>query len=163
MTKTYISANEHILTITRSFEAPLRLVWRAWTEAALLDQWWAPKPWKSQTSYMNFQEGDYRLYAMVGPEGEVHWGRTDYQSIVVHEMFTGEDSFCDQDGNVNEAFPTAAFVNRFSVRDDTTQVQMVTEYASKEHLDQVVAMGMREGLTAAFENLDSLLTNETEQ
>lgn len=33
----------------REFEANLSLVWKAWTEAEMLDQWWAPKPWKCET------------------------------------------------------------------------------------------------------------------
>ena len=37
------------MTITRSFDAPVSDVWRAWTESKLLDQWWAPKPWKAET------------------------------------------------------------------------------------------------------------------
>lgn len=87
MNNTIFTANENILKVERTFNAPIELVWRAWTEAELLDQWWAPKPWKSETSHMDFSEGGYRLYAMVGPEGEKHLGRTDYRSIDVHVQF----------------------------------------------------------------------------
>ena len=38
------------MTITRGFDAPVADVWRAWTESELLDQWWAPKPWKAETN-----------------------------------------------------------------------------------------------------------------
>ena len=47
--------------ITREFEAPLSLVWEAFTSAELLDQWVAPKPFTSRTKYMEFKEGGKRL------------------------------------------------------------------------------------------------------
>ena len=65
------------MTITRSFDAPVSDVWRAWTESELLDQWWAPKPWKAETKSMDFRVGGYWLYAMVGPDNTKHWAKAD--------------------------------------------------------------------------------------
>lgn len=158
MKETKFTADQNILTVTRAFDAPLALVWRTWTEADLLDQWWAPKPWKSETSHMDFKVGGYRAYAMVGPEGEKHFARTGYLGIRTHEGFSGEDAFCDDGGQVNPEFPIAKFENQFEADSQATVVTVVTEYASEEHLQQVIQMGMKEGLTMAFENLDHLLT-----
>src|SRR5690606_36527914 len=55
------------VTVKRSFDAPVDLVWSAWTEANLLAQWWAPKPWKAVTKDMDFREGGRWLYAMTSP------------------------------------------------------------------------------------------------
>ncbi len=158
MKETKFTANQNVLTVTRAFDAPLALVWRAWTEADLLDQWWAPKPWKSETSHMDFSVGGYRAYAMVGPEGEKHFARTDYLAIEIHKGFSGEDAFCDNQGQVNPEFPVATFKNQFETDSETTRVIVVTEYASEEHLQQVIQMGMKEGLAMAFENLDNVLS-----
>ena len=59
--------------ITREFEADLDLVWDAFTQAELLDQWVAPAPFKARTKYMNFVVGGKRFYAMVSPEGQEGW------------------------------------------------------------------------------------------
>ena len=158
MSNTKFTTDGNILTIERTFSAPLGLVWRTWTEAELLDQWWAPEPWKSETSHMEFKEGGYRLYAMVGPEGEKHIARTNYLSIDIHKQFSGEDAFCDQDGNVNPEMPVSTFNNQFDETGDSTLVTVVSEYGSEEHLQQVIEMGMKEGLEMAFENLDRLLS-----
>ncbi|MDZ7624970.1 MAG: SRPBCC domain-containing protein [Ignavibacteriaceae bacterium] len=48
--------------VTREFAAPLSKVWAAWTQSELLDQWWAPKPWKAKTKEMEFKEGGHWLY-----------------------------------------------------------------------------------------------------
>ena len=144
-------------TVTRKFDASIDFVWRAWTEADLLDQWWAPSPWQSKTKEMTFEPNGKRLYAMVGPEGEEHWGLTTYLSIDKHKMFSGTDAFCDNSGQVNNELPEATFVNQFKDGDETTTVTVITEYASEEHLEQVIQMGMKEGLEMAFENLDQVL------
>ncbi|MEM9856933.1 MAG: SRPBCC domain-containing protein [Bacteroidota bacterium] len=157
MSNTTFTANGNVLTVERAFNAPLDLVWRTWTEAELLDQWWAPEPWKSETSHMDFKEGGHRLYAMVGPEGEKHIARTNYFSIDIHKQFSGEDAFCDQEGNVNPEMPVSTFNNQFDETGESTFVTVVSEYVSEEHLQQVIEMGMKEGLTMAFENLDSVL------
>ena len=161
MNKTEFKANKNQLTVTRTFDASLELVWRAWTEAELLDQWWAPTPWKSETSHMEFKVGGYRLYAMVSPEEERHIGRTDYLSIDTHEQFSGEDTFCDPDGNVNPDMPVSKFNNQFEGDGDKTLVTIISEYASEEHLQHVIQMGMPEGLTMCFESLDTLLKKIT--
>ncbi len=157
MNETKFTPNGSVLTIERTFNAPLAIVWRTWTEAELLDQWWAPKPWKSETSHMDFKEGGYRLYAMVGPEGERHIARTNYLSIDIHKQFSGEDAFCDQDGKINQEMPISTFNNQFKEQANETFVTVVSEYASEEHLQQVIQMGMKEGLTMAYENLDNVL------
>lgn len=157
MNNTNFSADGNVLKIERLFNAPIGLVWRAWTEAELLDQWWAPKPWKSETSHMDFSEGGYRLYAMVGPEGERHLGRTDYLSINIHQQFSGEDAFCDEEGNINPELPVSKFKNQFENANNRTFVIIISEYVSEEHLQQVIQIGMKEGLAMAFENLDSTL------
>lgn len=160
MSKTIFKSEENKLTVTRTFNAELALVWSAWTEPDLLDQWWAPKPWKSETSYMNFVENGYRIYAMVGPNGERHLARTDYKTINAKETFTGEDSFCEADGTINSTMPIAKFKAEFLANSNTTMVILHSEYQTKEYLEQVINMGMKEGLSMAFENLDDYIQQQ---
>lgn len=160
MSKTIFKSEENKLTVTRTFDANLNLVWSAWTQAELLDQWWAPKPWKSETSYMHFVENGHRVYAMVSPEGEKHIARTDYKSINPKETFSGEDSFCEPDGTINTDMPVAIFKAEFTANSNATVVVLNSQYQSKKHLEQVLAMGMKEGLSMAFENLDEYIKQQ---
>ncbi|MGQ8338889.1 SRPBCC family protein [Sunxiuqinia sp. A32] len=159
MNKTTFETNGSELTVIRTFNAPLSLVWRAWTEAELLDKWWAPKPWKSETSYMDFKEGGHRIYDMIGPEGERHGGRTDYLHIQEHKNFSGKDFFLNDEININPNMPIAQFQNQFEPKVNETVVTIKTQYTSEEQLKQVLEMGMKEGLSMAFENLDQVLAN----
>src|SRR5512144_1276753 len=93
------------LTVSREFDAPVELVWKAWTEKDLLDQWWAPKPWKANTRSMDFSEGGSWLYSMDGPDGSSALCRVNYKTISPNRSFTAEDTFCDEQGNPTDALP----------------------------------------------------------
>lgn len=145
------------ITVKREFEAPLALVWRAWTEAELLDQWWGPQPFHVETKEMDFREGGHWLYAMVSPEGEKHWAKMSYERICLEEFFKGKDAFCDEQGNVVEHIPGMDFHNHFSSQGETTLVSSHIEFVSEEALEQTIAMGFKEGLTTAINQLAELL------
>lgn len=143
--------------VEREFDAPLNLVWAAWTQSEILDQWWAPKPWKTETKEMNFAEGGYWLYAMKGPEGEVHWCRNDYETINPLKSFSGFDAFCDEEGNINPDFPRSKWTNAFAENNGSTTVTVLVSYDQLSDLEKIIEMGFKEGFTAALENLDEWL------
>src|SRR4051812_45935657 len=87
--------------VDREFAADLSSVWDAFTKKEILDQWWAPKPWMSETKVMNFTDGGKRIYAMVSPEGDRHWSIQKYTAITPTSNFKIWSGFCDQDGNIN--------------------------------------------------------------
>jgi PhnB protein len=146
------------LQVVREFDAPLEQVWRAWTESELLDQWWAPKPWKARTKSMDFREGGSWLYCMEGPEGEESpWCRADYKTIDAQKSFTIVDAFCDENGNDNSDTPNMHWKNVFSETNSGTRVEVEITFASVADLEKIVEMGFKEGFTAGLENLDELL------
>ena len=100
------------LVVTRDFDAPVAQVWKAWTDSKILDQWWAPKPWKAETKSMDFRDGGNWIYAMKGPEGEAQWCRADFEKIVPQKSYTGTDAFCDEKGNINKQFVQVAMRSR---------------------------------------------------
>jgi len=145
------------LLIDRDFAAPVDAVWRAWTESPLLDQWWAPRPWKARTKTMDFREGGYWLYAMVGPDGTEQWCRADYQKVVTNEMYEGSDAFCDAEGNPSGELPSMHWLVRFTPVADHTRVHVEVSFNTEADLEAIVKMGFKEGFTAAHGNLDELL------
>jgi PhnB protein len=145
------------MNVTREFSASLEQTWQAWTDKELLDQWWAPKPWKAETKTMNFKEGGYWLYCMAGPGGEQHWSRADYKKIVPLNYFIGVDSFCDEHGNRNPDMPGMEWKVTFSKTNSGTKVLVEITFASEKDLQTIVEMGFEEGFSAAHENLDQYL------
>jgi uncharacterized protein YndB with AHSA1/START domain len=145
------------LEVAREFKADLSLVWRAWTEAELLDQWWAPKPWKCVTKTMELKPGGKWIYDMVGPNGERHGALQIFEEIKFHVFFSGKDAFADSEGNINEALPVATWRNSFSSTENGTLVRTYAQYPNPEALKTVLDMGMEEGLQMAQNNLEELL------
>ena len=145
------------IKVEREFAAPLSKVWAAWTEPKLLDQWWAPHPWKARTKTMDFKEGGHWLYAMVGPDNAEHWARADYKNITLLKSFSGRDAFADEKGNVNRELPSSVWKTTFIDRSDSTLVNVEITYDTLTDLEKYIEMGFKEGFTAALENLDKLL------
>lgn len=152
-------ANNQI-KVERSFNAPLDLVWSAWTEAEILDQWWAPKPWTAQTKSMDFREGGHWIYAMVSPEGEKHWAKVDYLKIIPQEFFSALDGFCDEDGNHNTSLPRNKWENSFTGQGEETIVNILLSFDTLEDLEKIIEMGFKEGFTAGLENLDQYIESQ---
>jgi len=149
------------IQVIREFAAPVSRVWKAWTQQELLDQWWAPKPWTAQTKEMDFREGGKWIYAMVSPEGEKHWARTDFQSVKTLVSFTGLDAFVDEKGNKNTGLPESSWKVEFDESSiTTTLVSVEIEYDSSEDLEKILEMGFIEGFSAALQNLDELLAEQ---
>ena len=149
------------LVVVREFDAPLERVWKAWTESSLLDQWWAPKPWKAITKSMDFSEGGTWLYYMQGPQGEKHYCRADFKTIDAPKSFSVVDAFCDENGNPTAELPGMHWKNEFSETDTGTKVEVEISFASEEDLNKIVEMGFKEGFTAAHGNLDELLASSS--
>jgi uncharacterized protein YndB with AHSA1/START domain len=98
------TANKTI-TVVRPFDANQQQVWDAWTQSEILDQWWAPKPWKAGTKSMDFREGGEWFYYMEGPDGERHYSKFIYKTINPITSYSGYDMFSDENGNRNTEFP----------------------------------------------------------
>ena len=144
------------INVEREFAATLSNVWAAWTDSKILDQWWAPKPWKAITKIQDFREGGFWLYAMAGPDGSKHWARLDYKSIEPLESYSGQDAFCDEEGNINPAFPSSNWTNKFTETHGSTMVSIEIKYNELSDLEAIIEMGFQEGFTAGLENLDEL-------
>ena len=152
-----VNKENKTIHITREFNGSLELVWRAWTTAELLDQWWGPQPWRAETKTMDFREGGFWLYAMVSPEGEKGWAKTNFLSIVKEESFVSKGGISDENGTANPAFPQNLWENNFIPGDDKVRVDMLLTYDSLADLEQEIEMGFKEGMTIDFQQLDELL------
>ena len=150
-------ASNKKLLIVREFDATPDEVWKAWTESELLDQWWAPKPWKANTVSMDFREGGLWLYYMQGPNGEKSYCRVDFRSITPGRTIVSEATFCDEQGIVANDFPVMYWKNDFQSTSTGAKVVVELSFDSEADLEKIVAMGFKEGFTMGLGNLDELL------
>ena len=144
------------VSITKEFDAERDLVWDAYTKPELLDQWWAPKPFTSRTTLMDFKVGGRRFYAMVSPEGQERWAVQKYTSITPKTNFKFFNAFADE--NENLQLPGSDWDLNFREYDGTTTVSISIYNESLERLERMIETGFKEGFTATVGSLEELLT-----
>lgn len=142
--------------VAKEFAAELSLVWDAFTKQEILDQWWAPQPWKSVTKYMDFKIGGRRFYAMVGPEGQEHWSIQQYSSISPKTNFKMLNAFADKDENPD--LPGSNWDLNFNEQNGMTKVSISIKNDSLVRMEQMIEMGFKEGFTMTLNHLENLLT-----
>lgn len=152
-----VEKDARTITVERSFNAPLDPVWAAWTEADILCQWWAPKPYECVIKSLDFREGGRWHYYMQGPEGDRHWCFFDYDVVRPRTFFSGQDGFCDEQGKASDLIPSTRWENHFSEQDGSTMVRVRMHFVSDEALEKTIEMGFKEGFTAGLDQLDELL------
>jgi len=155
-----VDKERQAIQVKRIFRAGPELVWLAWTTPSLLDQWWAPKPYRTETKHLECKTGGHWLYAMIGPENDAHWCRADFTAVTANKYFEATDAFCDADGKVNSEFPVAHWKCTFTTADEGTLVSIQIAYNSTEDLEKYLSLGFSEGFTSALGNLDQYIESQ---
>ena len=87
------------MVITRIFNAPREVVWKAWTDPKYVMQWWGPKGFTAPVCKMDFRVGGKFLYCMRSPDWQEFWSGGEYHEIVLHEKIVSSMYFSDAEGN----------------------------------------------------------------
>src|SRR5258708_5088372 len=95
--------NQDGIVIERIFDAPVELVWKAWTDSEMVMKWWGPEGFTAPSAKVDLKVGGKYTYAMKGPEGS-QWDKVMYSSgiykeIVPNEKIVTSDYFSDEEGN----------------------------------------------------------------
>lgn len=143
--------------VMKVFQADAPKVWDYFTKSELLDQWWAPKPWKCETVEMTFKEGGVWHYAMAGPDGERMYAQVKYGEITEHRSFDGVSAFCDAKGIINEDLSPPKWLFGFTGVEGGTKVTVNIHFASSEVMKHLMEMGFEGGFTMGLNQLDELL------
>ncbi len=100
-------SNPTTLLITRTFDAPLKKVWHAWTDAEQVKKWWGPNNFDCPVATIDLREGGKYLYCMrstgvipMFPKGQEFWSTGTYNEVVPMKRIVASDHFSDKDGNI---------------------------------------------------------------
>ena len=102
MTETANNVKKEDLVVTRIIDAPLEMVWKAWTDPEQVKRWWGPKNYISPTCKIDLREGGKYIFCMRAPEdqgGQDSYTSGVYKKIVPMERLEFTQSLSDQDGN----------------------------------------------------------------
>ena len=88
------------MVVTRVFDVPRELVWKAWTDPKYVVQWWGPKDFAAPVCKMDFRVGGKSLLGMKTPDGQEFWNAIEYHEIVLHEKIVSLMYFSDSEGKM---------------------------------------------------------------
>ena len=92
-------SEEQVVAITRVFDAPREVVWKAWTDCERLARWWGPKDFTTPLCKIDLRQGGVFHNCMRSAEGRDYCGKGVYREIVDRERITFTDFFVDEEGN----------------------------------------------------------------
>lgn len=145
------------MTITAEFAAPIERVWRIWVDPRRLERWWGPPTWPAIFERHEATEGSRSSYVMTGPDGEKARGYWVVTKVEEPTRFEFDDGFADDEGRPVEAMGVTHAVVTLEEAGESTRMTIRTSFESAEQLEQLVQMGMEEGMTLAMGQIDAIL------
>ena len=145
---------EREITITRTFDAPRALVFRAWTDAAQLAQWWGPKGFTNPVCEIDARVGGKLRIHMRAPDGAIYPMRGEIREIVPPERLAFTNIAVDEVGNpIIEGFTTVTFADE----DGKTRLTLHTRGSAVVERAVAYLQGMEMGWTMSIDKLQALL------
>jgi uncharacterized protein YndB with AHSA1/START domain len=155
------------LIITRSFKAPRALVFKAWTEADGLAQWWGPKTMRIEILKLDVRPGGIFHYRMVLPDGRPLYGRFTYGDVEPPERLTFVNGFSDEQGGLArnpfaEGWPLqVSNVLTLTEQDGVTTLELRGEPLDATDAERALFKAghssMQQGFAGTFEQLGAYL------
>jgi uncharacterized protein YndB with AHSA1/START domain len=145
-------ADEPIIIMTRTLNAPRALVWKAWTEPQHIARWWGPRSYNTKVVKQDVRVGGEWRYEQQTPEGDAYVFIGRFLEVVEPEKlvntFGVEGMFEDK---------TLVETHTFEERDGRTFYKSVSRFDTIEDRDGMVASGMEEGARDSMDKLEELL------
>jgi uncharacterized protein YndB with AHSA1/START domain len=156
--------------ISRTFDAPRELLWKAWSERARLMEWFGPKGFKMPAAKMDFRPGGSFHYCMAAPDGHEMWGKFVYREIVSPEKIVLVNSFSDEAGGITRHPMSATWplemLSAFTLVEENSRTTAKVEWtplnATEDERKTFDAAheGMKQGWSGTFDQLAAYLAKE---
>ena len=149
------------MTLTAEFDASPGRVWQLWADPRQLERWWGPPTYPATFTKHDLAPGSRVEYHMTGPEGDQPKGYWDVLEADAPHRLVFRDGFANDDGTPNDALPrNEGRVTIEAVGAGRTRMSIESIFPSAEAMEQVLAMGMEEGLTQAVGQIDAILAED---
>ena len=164
MTVTAVRKNPQTLTMTleAEFDASPERVWQLWADPRQLERWWGPPSYPATFTKHDLAPGSRVEYHMTGPGGDQPHGYWEVLEADAPHRLVFRPGFANADGTPNTDLPIGtARVRIEEVGHGRTRMSIESVFPSAEAMEQVLAMGMEEGLTQAVGQIDAILAEDT--
>ncbi len=144
-------------TITSQWPAPPSRVWQLWSDPRQLERWWGPPTWPATFEHHHVAVGGRSSYYMTGPAGEKVHGWWQFVALDEPHRLEFEDGFSDESGTPDTSMPTITMQVDLDQAGPGTRMTITSRFATADQMEQIMQMGMVEGITAALGQIDVLL------
>lgn len=144
-------------TITAEWPAPPTRVWQVWSDPRQLERWWGPPTWPATFEQHDVVVGGRSSYYMTGPDGERARGWWEFVALDEPKRLEFTDGFSDESGTPDASMPTISVRVDLEETGPGTRMTIISRFATAEQMQQLVDMGMVEGMTAALGQINDLL------
>ncbi len=149
------------LTVDAEFDASAERVWQLWADPRQLERWWGPPTYPATFTKHDLTPGSRVEYHMTGPEGDQPKGYWDILEVDAPHRLVVRDGFANDDGTPNDDFPRGEM--RVTIQETgagRTRMSIESLHPSPEAMEQVLAMGMEQGLVEALGQIDAILAED---
>ena len=145
------------MTLDAEFDASPARVWQLWADPRQLERWWGPPTYPATFTKHDLTPGSRVEYHMTGPEGDQPRGFWDIVEVDPPRALVFRDGFANDDGSPNTDLPSNEVRVTIAEAGGRTRMSIASVFASAAAMEQVLAMGMEEGLTQAVGQIDAIL------
>ncbi len=142
--------DSRVLTLVRTFKAPRKLVWEAWTQAGHIAEWWGAKGMTTEVAEMEFRPGGPWKFVMKAPDGSSFISEGVFTEIVEFEKIVFSADFKPYTEGVS-------ITVRFEDQGDDTKFTFSVAHPTEEYCREQERMGFMNGWGSVFDNLESYL------
>jgi uncharacterized protein YndB with AHSA1/START domain len=147
-----LPTDEQIL-ITREFDAPKHLVYKAWTTPELVKRWWSGKRGEVTLAEIDLRVGGAWRYVMIATEGSEVAFHGEYREIVPNERIVSTEIYeIPEQGDSEPTVNTATFAEA----DGRTTLEILVQCPSKEIRDTIIDSGMEAGMQESMDALEQV-------
>lgn len=160
MTVTSVSKDPEALTmtITADLDATVERAWQLWADPRQLERWWGPPTYPATFIDHDLAPGGRATYFMTGPDGDKPHGWWEVLAVDAPHRLELKDGFADDTGAPNDAMPTMLMVVTLAgMAGGRTRMTIETRFPSSNAMDELLSMGMEEGMNAALGQIDGIL------
>lgn len=146
------------MTITAELDATVERAWQLWADPRQLERWWGPPTYPATVVDHDLVTGGRVTYFMTGPDGDKSHGWWQVLAVEPPHRLELKDGFADDAGTPNDAMPITTMVVTLTQRDGGGTVMAIeTLFPSLPAMEQLVSMGMEEGIAAAMGQIAAIL------
>lgn len=147
------------LTVVADLPVSRQELWDAYLDPRQIERFWGPPGWPATFFRHDGAAGGKSLYSMTGPDGDRSSGYWEWLEVDAPRSFSVQDGFATENGAANSDLPSMRMVFTFDPCPTGSRVTITTHFNSRDELEQLLGMGMEEGMRAAMGQIDEVIAD----